>query len=371
MSITIVPFTEDRREEVRHFNRRLREGGVEIQFPDSHVADWLPRTDESTVYQEYFLAVDDDGVVRGGYILKTQDFFIDGRIRTIADLRLPLSEGIVNPDYNFLGLQLVTNALARQPLLFALGMGGYSQALPQLLKAMRWKIAPVPFMFRVGRAGPFLRNITALRTSGLRRMACDVAASTGLGWLVLKSANALQTSYRVPNTATYEEVDSFGEWSDALWDVGKDKYTLAAVRDAAVLRALYPCEDKRFIRLKVLRGGKPIGWVVGLATAMSEHKQFGDMKVGTIVDGFSLPGDALDVLCCARTVLEARGVDVVVSNQSHADWTGALSQCAFRQGPTNFLFATSPKLARLVPAFPDALAAFHLNRGDGDGPIHL
>lgn len=344
---------------------------MEIQFPDSHIADWLPRTDESTVYQEYFLAVDGDDAVRGGYILKTQDFFIDGQTRTIADLRLPLSEGIVNPDYNFLGLQLVTNALARQPLLFALGMGGYSQALPQLLKAMRWKLGPVPFMFRVVRAGPFLRNIAALRTSMLRRMACDVAASTGLGWLALKSANAFQTRCRVPDTITYEEVDSFGEWADTLWNVGNGKYALAAVRDTSVISALYPHEDKRFIRLKVLRSGEPIGWAVGLATTMSGHKQFGNMRVGTIVDGFSLPGDALDVLCCARAVLESRDVDVLVSNQSHAAWTDALSQCGFRQGPTNFLFALSPKLARLVPAFPDALAEFHLNRGDGDGPIHL
>ncbi len=371
MSITIVPFTEDRQEEVRHFNRRLREGGVEIQFPDSHIADWLPKTDESTVYQAYFLAVDKDDVVRGGYILKTQEFFIDGQARTIADLRLPLSEGIVNPDYNFLGLQLVTNALARQPLLFALGMGGYSQALPQLLKAMRWKVGPVPFLFRVVRAGPFLRSIRALRTSMLRRTACDVAANTGLGWLALKTANAFQSRYRVPDTVTYEEVDSFGEWADALWNAGKGEYTLAAVRDASVLRALYPSEDKRFIRVKVSRSGQPIGWAVGLATTMSGHKQFGNMRVGTIVDGFSLPEDALDVIGCIGEALVARNVDVLISNQSHDAWSTALSQCGFRQGPTNFLFAISPKLARLVPAFPGALAAFHLNRGDGDGPIHL
>jgi hypothetical protein len=104
---------------------------------------------------------------------------------------------------------------------------------------------------------------------------------------------------------------------------------------------------------------------------MEEHKQFGNMKVGTLVDGFSTPGNALDVVACACDVLQSRGVDLIVSNQSHTAWVDALAQCGFRQGPTNFLFAVSPKLARLVPDFSDTFPRFHVNRGDGDGPIHL
>ena len=369
LSIAIVPYAADLEEGVRQLNRRLAAGGAEIRFPESHVPDWLQKTADRTVFQEYFLAV--DGGVRGGYILKTQDFWIDGQARTIADLRLPLSEGIVNPDYNFLGLQLVTNALTRQPLLFALGMGGYGQALPQLLKAMRWSIGPVPFLFRVVRPGNFLKNITALRTSKLRRFACDTAAGTGLGWLTWKAAAFLRPAYGRPRSVVWEEVGEFDPWGDEIWDAAKDDYALVAVRNTAVLRDLYPRQDKRFIRLKVSRDGKPIGWAVGLATAMAGHKQFGNMKVGTIVDGFAAPGDALDVACCVCEALEARSADVIVSNQSHAVWSGALSRCGFRQGPTNFLFAVSPKLARLLPEFPHALGTFHLNRGDGDGPIHL
>ncbi len=371
MSITIVPFTADLEEGVRQLNRRLGAGGAGVRFPESHVPDWLPRSGQRTVFQEYFLAVDGDCVVRGGYILKTQDFYIDGQVRTIADLRLPLSEGIINPDFNFVGLQLVTSALAKQPLLFALGMGGYTQALPQLLKAMRWSLGPVPFLFRVVRPGPFLKNIVALRGSKLRRLACDVAAATGLGWLASRSAALLRAAHSRPRSVAWEEVGEFGPWVDEIWKSARGDCTLAAVRDTAVLRDLYPREGTRFLRLKVSRNGKPIGWAVGLATAMCDHKQFGNMKVGTIVDAFSAPGDALDVACCARDALEARGVDLMVSNQSHAAWTIALTRCGFRQGPTNFLFAASPKLARLLPPFPDALGTFHLNRGDGDGPIHL
>ncbi len=371
MSITIVPFTKELEEGVRQFNRRLAEGGAEVRFPESHVPDWLPRQEGLALCQEYYLAVDDDGVVRGGYTLKPQEFLIGGQVRMIADLRLPLSEGIVNPDYNFLGLQLVMNALARQPLLFALGMGGYSQALPRMLKAMRWSMGPVPFLFRVVRPAAFLRNIAALRTSKTRRIACNLAAGTGLGWLAWQLASLGHPSHHTDKSVAWEEVDEFGPWVDEIWETGQAETTLAAVRNAAVVRALYPRGDDRFIRLKVSRNGQTIGWAVGLATPMEGHKQFGNMNVGTLVDGFSTPGHALDVASCVQDVLEGRGVDLIVSNQSHAAWVDALTRCGFRRGPTNFLFAVSPKLARLAPDFSDAFARFHVNRGDGDGPIHL
>ena len=370
LNITIVPYTEDLEEAVRQFNRKLKEGGADVRFPESHVPEWLPRREGSMLFQEYYLAMD-DGVVRGGYILKSQDFLIGGKVRTIADLRLPLSEGIVNPDYNFLGLRLVMNALARQPLLFALGMGGYSQPLPQMLKAMRWSMGPVPFLFLIVRPAAFLRNIAALRTSKTRRFACDVAACTGLGSLAWRLASLAHPSYHTDNSVTWEEVDEFGPWVDEIWKTGRTETTLAAVRDAAVVRTLYPPDDHRFIRLKISRNAQSIGWAVGLATQMESHKQFGNMKVGTLVDGFSTPANALDVVSCTRDALENRGVDLIVSNQSHTAWSDALSRCGFRQGPTNFLFAASPKLARLVPDFSDAFARFHVNRGDGDGPIHL
>ncbi|MHB8900422.1 MAG: hypothetical protein ACYC6Y_16850, partial [Thermoguttaceae bacterium] len=194
---------------------------------------------------------------------------------------------------------------------------------------------------------------------------------TGLGWLASRCTALLRPACRRPRSVACEEVARFDSWADEIWQSARAGYALTAVRDAAVVGDLYPPEDERFIRLKVSRGGRPIGWAVGLATAMSGHKQFGNMKVGTLVDAFSAPDDALEVACCARDLLEGRGVDLMISNQSHAAWSAALVRCGFRAGPTNFVFAVSPRLARLLGPFPGALAAMHLNRGDGDGPIHL
>ena len=70
--------------------------------------------------------------------------------------------------------------------------------------------------------------------------------------------------------------------------------------------------------------------------------------------------------------LDDRGVDVVISNQSHAVWCEAFRSCGFLEGPSNRLFACSQALAQqLDTPFEAARSLMHLTRGDGSGPIHL
>ena len=111
------------------------------------------------------------------------------------------------------------------------------------------------------------------------------------------------------------------------------------------------------------------GWAVVLDTQMKNHKQFGDMRVGTIVDCLAPPDDAATVVRAATRTLEKRGVDLIVSNQLHAAWCAGLAGAGFRRGPSNFLFALAPALAALLEDAEDG--DIHINRGDGDGPIHL
>jgi hypothetical protein len=106
-----------------------------------------------------------------------------------------------------------------------------------------------------------------------------------------------------------------------------------------------------------------------LDTQMRDHKQFGNLRVGSIVDGLAAGGAVGDVVHKATAVLEKQGVDLVISNQLHAEWSAPLLEAGFRKGPSNFLLALSPALAGLAAGAPET--AFHFNRGDGDGPIHL
>jgi hypothetical protein len=354
MALQILPYAPQTVPAVCEFNRRLLAGGApeDQQFPETPNPDWMPG-------MELFLATEEN-FVRGGYILRRQTFSSAGATVTAAHYRLPLSEGVVNRSYAMLGLRMVRDALVREPRLYALGMGAWDKPLPQMLRRLRWPMCVVPFHFRVVHAMRFLRNIRAIRTSPLRRAAFDIAAFSGAGWLGMK---ALGLSRHIP-PAPIELAAAFSPWADEVWDRSRAAYALLARRDAATLDQLYPPSDPRFLRVRAAGG-----WAVLLDTQMRGHKQFGDMRVGTIVDCLGPAESAGTIVRAAASLLEQRGVDLIISNQMHFAWSRALAECGFREGPSNYLLARSPAFVEATGgANHDQL---HINRGDGDGPIHL
>ena len=191
MSLDIVPYQQDAVPAVREFNRRMAAAGFSAdheQFPETPDPGWMPSL-------ELFLAFE-ESMVRGGYILRRQNFSVRGDTATAAHYRLPLSEGVIDRSYAMLGLRLVRDALAREPRLYAMGMGGWDKPLPQMLKRLKWGMCAVPLYFKVVHPARFLRNIRALRTSPVRRAALDAAAFTGAGWLGMK---ALGLTRRLPS----------------------------------------------------------------------------------------------------------------------------------------------------------------------------
>ena len=94
MSIEIKPYSQAHISAVKDFNVRQKANGVSFQFPKEHIPYWLPKIDNRKIYQEYFLALENNTTVRGGYILKHQEFSFMGSISTIACYRLPLIEKI-------------------------------------------------------------------------------------------------------------------------------------------------------------------------------------------------------------------------------------------------------------------------------------
>jgi hypothetical protein len=199
----------------------------------------------------------------------------------------------------------------------------------------------------------------------------DLLAFTGLGWMGVKALQWSRSRRRARRPLVVETPDAFSQWADELWDRHKHQYGLIAVRDAGVLRILYPEEDKRFIRLRVSEGGRGIGWAVLLDTQMSGHKQFGDLRVGSIVDGMASTEDALTIIRAATDFLERRGVDLIVSNWRHDAWCAALKRSGYLRGPSNFIFSRSLELSRLLESSGVGEGQIHLTRGDGDGAIHL
>ena len=365
----IVPCSPAHREAVEQFNAKLAAAGSVWSFP----VDGNTTEDPSLTGHERFVAVE-NGDVYGGYLLKRQQCFLDGESIEIGSLQLPLSLGDVDSEFGRVSVALLFDAIRRTPYVYSLGLGSEETKFARLLAAAGWPHLSVPFYFSPKSPNRFARNIRLpaghTGTQALLRAA---------GYLrVTRPAFALQqlrvrrrASNRPGPAVDVREIASFDERADGLFLACVDRYSFVCDRGFAALSREYPAGEPRFVRVVVERGGELVGWVVLLDTQMADDKYFGDLRVGSIVDCFAAPEDALTVLRAADEMLTQRGVDLVVSNQLHADWYRALEALGYRRGPSNFFFYYSDRLAeRLQPTegWPERC---HLNRGDGEGPGHL
>ena len=95
------------------------------------------------------------------------------------------------------------------------------------------------------------------------------------------------------------------------------------------------------------------------------------MKLGSIVDCLSLKGYEKSIISKTSEMLEKKGVDLIVSNQSHIFWKNAFKMNSFISGPSNFIFASSKVLSDKLLNNIKSTDHIHLTRGDGDGPTNL
>jgi hypothetical protein len=363
-ALEVVEYTPDLVPLVREFNARLRAGGSGLKFAESPESDEFPRGGGSPIYEEFLLGLQ-GGTVRGGYVLKHRGARVRGTQRDLPLIRYPLSEGIVNPKHALVAFGMLKAATDRHPEIVAIGMGGLHQSLPKVLKAAGWRLWQVPFSFRVVHASAFLKGIVALRRSLWKRLLLDLAAISGLGYVVIRLMQWRSTA----STGYHAELcEAFGAWADRIWERAAPAYELIAARDGESLRVLYPESDPRFLRLKVSKGGEPIGWAIVLDNQMKNHDYFGNLRVGTIADCCSTPEHASAVIGVCLDFLQRRGADLIISNQQHIAWRGALAANGFILGPSNYILGCSSALAaQLGPCIDEV----HLNRGDGDGPVNI
>jgi hypothetical protein len=372
LAIVIQPYGQEHEPAVEEFNRRLQRSSEDpdLVFSETAIPRWLPPSSNNPVWNEFFVALEGSSV-RGAYGLKQEVVFVRGSgMHRVACYHHPLSEGIIDRSYASIGALLARDALARQPLLYALGMGGYERPLPKMLKALGFGLTPIPFYFRVAHPVKFLLEMQALRQARWRAILMSIAAATGTGWLAIKSAQGAAMLRGRPGDFVAEEVSEFSEWADDLWNLAKETVSLAAVRDANTLRLLYPTHlDRNRVtvtrRLRVSRNGAAIGWAI--IGERRKDPKFGRMRVGSIVDCWASPENVAAVVRAATQALEKDGVDLIVSNQSHHAWRRAFERAGFLKGPSTFIFAASKKLTELLKPLEENRPSFHITRADGDG----
>lgn len=367
--MNFLPYTAEWTGAVRRFNQRLLAGGLEpeLAFPEEPKAEFQTEA-SSPIYQEFFVAVEGTEV-RGGYFLTYENWRINQSTETVCNYRLPISESLINRAYRGLGRTLVQDATKRNPFLYCLGMTNVRRPLPKMLRAEKWRMKVTPFYFRCVRPSNVLRSLTYLRNNTAWRIAMD-AVDGKVSAVLIRGVHKLRSS-TPPIAVAIEMVPDFGNWSDSIWQRTQNTYPVLAVRNQEILRIRYPVESVRFLRIIASVGSTVVGWAILLDTAMAGHRHFGNLRVGTIVDGLALSGMEQSVAHAASRMLEERGVDLIVSNQSHANWQSALRRCGFFRGPSNRIFAVSPALAQRLHPMESQFPFYHFTRGDAAGPIHL
>ena len=353
---------------IRQFNMRLEKAGVVFAFP-VETANMMQRDAGIDAPYQAAYVLSDGTAVRGGYILKSELVFVGGQNFPVGNYQLPLSEGIVDRRYAMVGVQLIKDALSRQPRLYCLGMGSSARPLPRLLSKLGWTVSTVPFLFRIENAGNFTREIRWLRKGAGLRFLLDLARNTGTLAVIVGLARVRRRVFSsgTPAGISFAEVTDFPEAIDALFSNVSGDYGLMCDRRAAAMRKKLPTQDSRLVRIVLRRSGNVAGWVVVSISQLSNHTQFGDMKLGCIVDGLAAPADVGVLIGEACRRLEVARCDLLVSNQTHPAWVEGLERQGFFQGPSNFILALSPAFE----ACRSCGSTVHFNRADGDGPINL
>jgi hypothetical protein len=316
------------------------------------------------------LAMDGEEI-RAGLLLHHSSLWLQGTERPFCWLGLPLSEGLVDPRHGMAIVQLVSAVLAREPLLMSLGIGSLDETFSKFLIQLGWRHATVPFVFHPVRPREVLGRMPYLRARPGVNLAAHVLRSTGLARLLEGGLHVVRRS-RQAARAGYAVVrePSFDTWADDVYARARSEYAAAVVRDAAALNVCYPPNDTRYVRLRLTGdGGRTLGWIVVIHARMRDNRYFGDLHVGTLVDGLGPLGAVPTLVGAGLQWLVDAGVDLVVANWSHGSWLAGCRRWGFLPGPSNFFFFVSPGGNRLLETvhLPD----IHLTRGDGDGPFNL
>lgn len=358
---------------VARFNSRLQAGGREEEMP---LDPALPgeanyRPEGFPIYRRMIIAEDGEEV-RAAMLLCHHNVFIHGERHDFYWTKMPLSEGIVNVKYSLAIIQLMKKALAHHPFMMGVGAGTPDSDGYRLFVNLRWRHQSVPFFFFPVKVSKVLRDLRYLQKNAKLRYGALLGAYSGVGAGV---SGLLAVRRRLlTNLSNYEAsvVEGFDDWADHIFANALSDYPVAIRSDATALNIVYPPDDQRYVRIRVRRKGTKAeaGWVVVASKQMSNNHYFGNLKVGTLVDGFGCAEDVSALLAAGLNHLVESGVDIIVANFSHAAWAAACRRSGMFSGPSNFQIFISPQGPTLLEA-SCPLDQLHIARGHSDGMDNL
>jgi hypothetical protein len=365
MNVEFKPLTASLIPASRAFNARLRaHGAPPFLLPEEVASAGEP------VSRQHYVAVDQSGEVRGGVLLVEQRGWLQNdSTLPLINIQSPLSEGLVDRRFSAVSLQMLKFVTSRSSYSYAVGMGHEQNALPRLLTAAGWSVSRIPFAFTVINSRRFLRQIRLSR-NGPGKWLTRVASESGVSSLLLKGWRLVHPK---PSVRAYslELVPAWPNEMDIVWEGCRQHVSFSVLRDQQTLIEMYPATEARLRRFVLRLRGEIVGWSVGLVTKMTEDKNFGDLVVGTVLDGLAEKQHLSALLALTVDALSEMNSELILTNQTHQDWRVELRRLGFFAGPSNYLLALSKPLSSVLNSDASALERMHVNRGDGDGRIHL
>ena len=363
--LSVVPFTPEYEPAAASFNQRMRSAKAPSAFLLPTRGRAVAQHGHVSVAQ--YLVTDAAGEVRGGMLCQEYPGVIAGRPERIVNISAPLSEGIVDPAYTFVGPLLIKYALKQNPHAFVVGMGSSGNPLPRLLAAMGWHLLEVPFYFKLLRPARAARELGPLRSSTGRRLAAGVAASTGIA--VVAAATLQRPSRSARRIAAHfdlQPVDDWNESADAVWTAFASSISVGVERTNRVLPFFYPRAASGPRAWTLSRDRHVAGWFGLLLSRMTDNAYFGNLTVATLTDMVGDPDAIVAASVLAPGQARAMGADIIITNQQHHVVRDGCLAAGWRPGPSNFLLATSRALSTNV----DWRRAY-VTRRDGDGLVNL
>ena len=354
---------------IERFNQDMKSNGFVYELPLNSDKKNYPKELGKDIVETHYILKNKSKVI-GGVSLKQQKFLINQNMKNIACYRNPVSLGILDKKYAFVGVRLIQESINKNPLLFSLGIGGYDVPLAKLLKTLGWKISKIPFLFMVINWNRFFKHIKYKKNNFLYRFLFKIVQVFGLAYVMTFISNIINNYrfYYSSREYSYEHVSVFDNSIDHIWENNKSLYDMISVKTSKQLNDLYsPIFLETLHRLIIKENNKIVGWAVVMNSDLNDHRYFGDMRLGTIVDCLATSGKEKQIIIQASKYLLDSDVDLIVTNQSYSKWIDSCKNVGFFEGFSNFLLALSPKLRQLKK---DNLN-IHILRGDGDGPINL
>jgi hypothetical protein len=114
MSLKVVPYEPGHVSAVRDFNARVRHASPFLLPERAPVT----RSQAGPRVQTHYLAVADDGTVRGGVLCVEQSARVGAERRPVINLQSPLSESVADPRHAMVGPLLIRHVLRLNPLAY-------------------------------------------------------------------------------------------------------------------------------------------------------------------------------------------------------------------------------------------------------------